>query len=181
MTLALPVSVSSVAAQSAGQALPTADVLARAPRFAALAASTGRLVEARDNLRKRLFRQGGTVLINVGASSKAAVGTQFFTPRRVPVTTPALRDGVVHADVTTGWLRAVEVNETATLAVIERTCADVHQDDLLAPFQRPAAVTAMASGASSHDAPAMVLFGADWRALRPRVRCSSSTRAPARA
>lgn len=93
-------------AQSAGQALPTADVLARAPRFAVPAASTGRLVEARDNLRKRLFRQGSTVLINVGASSEAAVGTQFFTRRRVPVTTPAPRDRVVHADVTTGWLRA---------------------------------------------------------------------------
>ncbi len=165
LTLALPVSVSSVAAQSAGQALPTADVLACAPRLAALEASAWRLLGAPDNLRKRLFRQGDTVLINVGASSEVAVGTQFFTRRRVAVTTPALRDRVLHADVTTGWLRAVEVNETATLAVIERTCADVHQDDLLAPFQWPAPVTTMASGAISHDDPAMVLFGADGRAL----------------
>ena len=165
LTLTLAVSVLSVAAQSAGQALPTADMLACAPRLAALEASAGRLVGAPDNLRKRLFRQGDTVLINVGASSEVAVGTQFFTLRRVTITTPALRDRLLQADVTTGWLRAVEVHETATLAVIERTCADVYQDVLLAPFQWPPPVTAMASGAVSHDDPAMVLFGADGRAL----------------
>ena len=167
LTLALlvSVSVSSVAAQSAGQALPTAEMLACAPRLASLDASAGRLVGAPDNLRKRLFRQGDTVLINVGASSEVAVGTQFFIRRHVTITTPALRDRLLQAALTTGWLRAVDVNETATLAVIERTCGDVHQDDHLAPFQWPAPVTAMASGAISHDDPATVLFGADGRGL----------------
>ncbi len=165
VALTIAVSVLSVAAQPAGQGLPTAELLACAPRLATLEASAGRLVGAPDNLGRRLFRQGETVLIDVGASSDVAVGTQFFTQRRVAVTTPALRDRVLQADVTTGWLRAVEVNDTATLAVIERTCADVHQDDHLAPFQWPAPVTAMASGAISHDAPAMVLFGADGRSL----------------
>ncbi len=165
VTLALSVPVSSVAEQPADQTLPSAELLACAPRLASLEAPAGRLVGAPDNLSKRLFRQGDTVLINVGASSEVAVGTQFFIRRRVAVTTPALRDRVLQAELTTGWLRAVDVNETATLVVIERTCGDVNQDDHLAPFQWPAPVTAMASGAISHDDPATVLFGADGRAL----------------
>ena len=165
VTLALSVPVSSVAEQPADQTLPSAELLACAPRLASLEAPAGHLVGAPDNLSKRLFRQGDTVLINVGASSEVAVGTQFFIRRRVAVTTPALRDRVLQAELTTGWLRAVDVNETATLAVIERTCGDVNQDDHLAPFQWPAPVTAMASGAISHDDPATVLFGADGRAL----------------
>lgn len=165
VTLALSVPVSSVAEQPADQTLPSAELLACAPRLASLEAPAGHLVGAPDNLSKRLFRQGDTVLSNVGASSEVAVGTQFFIRRRVAVTTPALRDRVLQAELTTGWLRAVDVNETATLAVIERTCGDVNQDDHLAPFQWPAPVTAMASGAISHDDPATVLFGADGRAL----------------
>ena len=57
------------------------------------------------------------------------------------------------------------MNEHASLAVIERTCASVQRDDSLAPFQWPGSVTPMATGAANYDEPATVLFGPDGRAL----------------
>ena len=163
--LTLVVAGESVAGQS-DRPLPSADGLACAPRLGSLDASpVGRLVGAPDNALQQLFKQGDAVLIDVGASSGVAVGTQFFMRRRVPVMAPALRDRGMLAELTTGWLRTVEVEEHAALAVIERTCADVQQDDQLAPFQWPAPVTPMATGAISYDDPATVLFGADGRSL----------------
>jgi hypothetical protein len=162
----LGVAVPPVGAQSQDLPPPPADVLACSPRLASLVApSAGRLVGAPDNPVKRLFRQADTVLIDVGASSDLAIGTQFFLRRRVSVTDPGIRQLGFQAEVTTGWVRIIQVNEHASLAVIERTCESVQRDDSLAPFQWPGAVTPMAPGAANYDEPATVLFGPDGRAL----------------
>jgi hypothetical protein len=131
----LGVAVPPVGAQSQDLPPPPADVLACSPRLASLVApSAGRLVGAPDNPVKRLFRQADTVLIDVGASSDLAIGTQFFLRRRVSVTDPGIRQLGFQAEVTTGWVRIIQVNEHASLAVIERTCESVQRDDSLAPF-----------------------------------------------
>lgn len=146
--------------------LPTADVVACGPRLALPAdLPVGRLVGAPDNPVKRLFREGDTVMLNVGSSSDVAVGTQFFLRRRVNVTEPDIRQLGFQAEATTGWVRVLQVNEHLSMAVIERTCTSVQQDDLLAPFLWPGPVTPMAGGTADYDEPALVLFGADGRAL----------------
>lgn len=159
-------SSSPVLGQSESQPLPSEQVVACGPRLAAFGPPPAEhLVGAPDNPVKRLFRQGETVLLNVGTASDVAVGTQFFLRRQVSVTDLDVRALGFQVELTTGWVRTVTVEEHASLAVIERTCADVHRDDYLAPFQWPAPVTAMAAGAVSYDESATVLFGPDGRAL----------------
>ena len=155
-----------VLAQSENRPLPADHLVACGPRLGALGPPPPeRLVGAPDNPVKQLFGQGDTVLLNVGTASDVAVGTQFFLRRRVSATDLAMRGLGFQPELTTGWLRTVTVEEHAALAIIERTCADVHKDDYLAPFQWPAPVTTMAAGAVSYDESAIVLFGQDGRAL----------------
>ena len=166
LSATLAVAVPPVGAQSQDLPPPPAGVLACGPPLAALVApSAGRLVGAPDNAVTRLFRQGDTVLVDVGASSDLAIGTQFLLRRRVAVTEPEIRQLGFQAEVTTGWVRIVQLNEHASLAVIERTCASVQRDDSLAPFQWPGSVTPMATGTANYDEPATMLFGAAGRAL----------------
>lgn len=79
LSATLAVAVPPVGAQSQDLPPPPAGVLACGPRLAALVApSAGRLVGAPDNAVTRLFRQGDTVLVDVGASSDLAIGTHFI-------------------------------------------------------------------------------------------------------
>ncbi len=153
-------------AQSGERPLPSDQIVACGPRLGGFGPPPpAHLVGAPDNPIQRLFRQGDTVLLNVGSASDVAVGTQFFLRRLASATDLAVRALGFQAELTTGWLRTVTVEEHSALAVIERTCADVHQNDYLAPFQWPADATTMAPGTANYDEPALVLFGPDGRAL----------------
>ena len=152
--------------QTASLAQATPDALACAPRLAHDESTpAGLVVGAPDVPLRELFGQGDGVLLSVGRAEGVSVGTQFFTRRAEAPADPALRARGVRLLRTSGWLRAVEVDEHAALAVIERTCVAVRRGDQLAPFQWPASVSMAPKGTVSYDDSAMVLFGRDGRAL----------------
>ena len=153
-------------AQPAFVPLATPTVLACAPRLApAEATPTGLVVGAPDVPLRQMFGQGDAVVLSAGRAEGVSVGTQFFTQRVQALSSPELRARGARLLLTSGWVRAVEVDKHSALAVVEHTCADVRRGDQLAPFQRPAAVSIPPAGTADHGAPATVLFGRDGRSL----------------
>ncbi len=66
-----------------------------------------------------------------------SIGSASFTQRVQTAAASTMRSRGVQPLVTSGWVRAVEVQEHAVLAVVEHTCAPVRRDDTLAPFVMP--------------------------------------------
>ena len=146
---------------------PAAPVtLACAPRLApAVATETGSVIGAPDVALRQLFGPGDALLLNVGQADGVSVGSQFFTRRVEAPSDTAVRNRGISTLHTSGWLRAVEVDEHAALAVVEQICSEIRTGDQLAPFQWPAAVTAAPPGTIGYDDPATVLFGQGGRSM----------------
>ena len=160
-SLALPSS-----AQTSSPPLATPAALACAPRLAPSASTpAGLVLGAPDNLLHKLFGPGDGVLLNVGRAEGVSVGTQFFTQVSDTPAHPEWRDRGIRVLRTTGWLRAVEVDEHAALAVVEQACAEVRRGDQLTPFQWPIAVSIGPAGTVVYDDPATVLFGSGNRSM----------------
>ena len=163
---ALAALVVPVSAQTAFPPLATPDALACAPRLAPSESTpVGVVLGAPDVPLRELFAQGDAVLLNVGRADGVSVGAQFFTRRSEAPVDPAWRARGIRVLRTSGWLRAVEVDEHAALAVVERTCTEVRRGDQLAPLQWPAAVSMGPAGTVGYDDPATVLFGGDGRTM----------------
>ena len=153
-------------AQTAAPSLMTAEVLACAPRLAPDdAASAGLVLGAPDIPLRALFGPGDPLLLNVGSADGVSVGTQFFTQREDASSNPASRTPALRVRQTSGWVRVVEVDEHSSLAVVERSCAEVRRGDQLTPLQWPAAVTTGPVGTFDYDDPATVLFGPEGRTM----------------
>ena len=154
-----------VGAQTAGPRLGRPEVLACAPRLVSNeATSNGRIVVALDTPLRRLFRVGDVVELSLGRADGVSVGAQYFTRRATTPADRAMRTRGIRVLQTSGWLRAVVVDEHSTRAVVEGLCSDMRSDDLLVPLQWPAAVSVATAGTAGYDDPATVLFGRDGRA-----------------
>ena len=169
LTGALVLGVAAFAASAPAQSISAREA-ACAPRLAAPLPSDGpgsgrQLLGGPGPEQRQLFRNGDAVLLAVGAADGVAVGTQFFTRHRVAPVRVELRRLGLAVEVTTGWVRAVEVGETTTIGVVEHTCRELRRGDLLAPLEWPADVTPEPPGQPDFDEPAQVLFGADGRAM----------------
>ena len=105
------------------------------------------------------------MLLSVGRAEGVSVGTQFFARRVEAPSAPEARTRGVRLLRKSGWLRAVEVDEHAALAVVQRTCTELRRGDQLAPFEWPAVVSMAPAGTIGYDDPATVLFGSDGRAM----------------
>ena len=106
------------------------------PRLApAQSTPTGLVVGAPDVPLRQMFGLGDTVVLSAGRAEGVSVGTRFSTRRVEAPSAPELRARGTQFLRTSGWLRAVDVDEHATLAVIEHACADVRRGDQLAPLQ----------------------------------------------
>ncbi len=163
---ALAALVVPVSAQTAFPPLATPDALACAPRLAPSESTpVGVVLGAPDVPLRELFAQGDAVLLNVGRADGVSVGAQFFTRRSEAPVDPAWRARGIRVLRTSGWLRAVEVDEHAALAVVERTCTEVRRGDQLTPLQWPAAVSMGPAGTVGYDDPATVLFGGGGRSM----------------
>ena len=113
----------------------------------------------------RAVGPGDPLLLNVGSADGVSVGTQFFTQREDASSNPASRTPALRVRQTSGWVRVVEVDEHSSLAVVERSCAEVRRGDQLTPLQWPAAVTTGPVGTFDYDDPATVLFGPEGRTM----------------
>ena len=159
--LALPAS-----AQTAVPSLATPEVLACAPRLAPdESTQAGQVLGAPDVPLRELFGPGDTVLLSVGRAEGVSVGTQFFARRVAVPSALDLRTRGIRFLRTSGWLRAVEVDEHSALAVVERICTEIRRGDQLAPFEWPAVVSIGPAGTIGYEDPATVLFGSDGRAM----------------
>ena len=153
-------------AQTAFPQLATPDALACAPRMAPDESTpAGQVLGAPDVPLRELFEEGDAVLLNVGRAEGVSVGTQFFTRRADAPSDHDLPTGGIRLAQTSGWLRAVEVDEHSALAVIERTCVEIRRGDRLAPFQWPAPVSLAPAGTVGHEDPATVLVGPNGRSM----------------
>jgi hypothetical protein len=117
------------------------------------------VVGAPDIPQRRLFGQGDVVVLSVGRAEGISVGTQFFARRVEEPSDAELRARGIRNLRTSGWLRALDVDEHSALAVVERSCSEIRRGDQLAPFQWPAAVSPLPVGSVDYDDPAAVLFG----------------------
>ena len=161
IVLALLTSPQPVSAQVAPP-----EVLACAPRLASATSGTsGLIVGAPDVPLRQLFGPGDTVIVNVGRADGVSVGTQFFTRRVEAPVSPAMASRGFHNLQTSGWLRAVAVEERSSLAVLERICSEVRRGDLLAPFQWPTPVSPSSAGTADYGDPATVLFAGNGRSM----------------
>ena len=97
------------------------------PMLAAFAAPTG--------AQPAFSPMAAPEVLSAGRAEGVSVGTRFFTRRVEAPSAPELRARGTQFLRTSGWLRAVDVDEHATLAVIEHACADVRRGDQLAPLQ----------------------------------------------
>lgn len=153
-------------AQTPVSELATPEALVCAPRLAPDESTpAGVVVGAPDVPLRQLFGAGDAVLLNVGRAEGLWVGTQFFMRRTGAPLGADVPTGAIRIALTSGWLRAVEVDEHSALAVIEQTCVEVRRGDRLAPFQWPAPVPVGPAGTVSYDDPATVLGGLEGRSM----------------
>ena len=153
-------------AQTPISRLATPEALACAPRLAPVeSTSAGLVLGAPDVPLRTLFGPGAAVLLNVGRAEGVSVGTQFFTRQSEAYENSEWRVRGIQVLRTSGWLRTVEVDEHAALAVVEGACTEVRRGDRLAPLQWPAAVSMAPAGTVGYDDPATVLFGGGGRSM----------------
>lgn len=159
LMLVAPLLLAGVIPALAQSPIP-AEAIACAPRLAAaLPATEPRIVGSPGPEIHQMFQVGDAVLLNVGEADGVSVGTQFFTRRLLAPAQFGLRNTSVRALRTTGWVRAVEVGERATVAVVEQSCVEVRRGDRLDPFEWPAVISAQPAAAPDYEASATVLFG----------------------
>ena len=153
-------------AQTAAPPLAAPEALACAPRLAPdESTSGGRVLGAPDAPLREMFGLRDVVQLSLGRAEGVSVGTQFFTRRGEPPVDLDMRARGLRVLRTSGWLRAVLVDEHSTVAVVERVCAEIRRGDQLVPLQWPAAVSVAPEGTVDYDDPATVLFGPDGRAM----------------
>ena len=158
--------VLAVAPIAAAQAPVPAETIACAPRLPGTEdAGAPRLVGHPGGELRRVFQEGDAVLLAVGSADGVSVGTQFFLRRTAVPAEHVLRGTGLRALVTSGWVRTVEVDEHASLGVVEHACREVRPEDRLHPFQWPAAVSPAASGTPDYEGFATVLLGEEGRSL----------------
>lgn len=157
----------SASAQLATRPFATPEALACAPRLAPDASTQGGRVLGDPGVRLReVFSAGDVVRLSVGRVQGVSVGTQFFSRRTAAPADSAMRARGVRVLQTSGWLRALVVDEHFTRAVVERVCAEIRRGDQLVPLQWAAAVSvAPEEGTVSYDGPATVLFGQNGRGM----------------
>ena len=156
----------SASAQPAALPFATPEALACAPRLAPDASTPGGQVLGDPDVPLReVFSAGDVVRLSLGRVDGVSVGTQFFTRRIVAPTDSAMRASGLRVLQTSGWLRAVVVDEHFTRAVVERVCVEIRRGDQLVPLQWPAAVSMAPEGTTSYNDPATVLFGRNGRAM----------------
>lgn len=155
---------SPAAPQSVGGSI-SPDALACAPRLAPASTVTGRVIGTPDEAGRDMFGLGDAVLLNVREAEGVTVGTRFFTRRVETAASNLIRASGLRPLVSTGWVRAVEVDEHSALALVEHACTAIRRDDQLAPFVRPEPVSVGPTGAIDYDDFATVLFGTDGRSM----------------
>jgi len=119
------------------------------PPTATGAAHELRVIGAQDTVPRTVFGLGDLLVIRGGTGAGVQLGAEFFA-RRSSSTRDT--DGRQHPSiiVTDGIIKIVAVNDTTSIAQIERVCGAIYSNDFLEPFVVPT-VPAAADTAAEPD------------------------------
>ena len=124
-----------------------------------------RVVGSQDTVPRAVFDTHDLLVINGGTDAGVQLGAQFFVRR--PSAIGKIFGTAGESDILTdGWIRIVAVNDSTSVARVERVCGPIYIDDYLEPFAAPSGPAA-ADGPLEPDFAAMgrILGGSDGRAL----------------
>ena len=100
-----------------------------------------RIVATQDTIPKTVIGTADLLVVNGGTDAGVDVGARFFVRRR-STTVQAFGVAETNDIVTNGWIRVVAVNESTSIARVERLCGPIYVDDYLEPFTPPQTVAA---------------------------------------
>jgi len=135
------------------------------PPIATGAAHALRVIGAQDTIPRTIFGLRDLLIVEGGTEAGVQLGAEFYV-RRPSATRDT--DGRQHPAniVTDGTIKIVAVNDTTSIAQVERVCGAIFSNDYLEPFAAPA-IPAAAEGALEPDFSALahVLGGDDGHRL----------------
>jgi len=115
---------------------------------------------------KYLFGTNDGIVLTAGSAQGVAVGQEYFVRRVVPdrFTVP-MSDGTIPISIhTAGWVRVVDVQSDAAIAIVTNACDGVMQGDYLEPFTPPGNPGApTAAGTPDFANPAHIVLGDERR------------------
>lgn len=119
------------------------------PPIATSAAHALRVIGAQDTVPRTVFGLRDLLIVNGGTGAGVQLGAEFFV-RRSSTTRDA--DGRQHPTdiVTDGTVKIVAVNDTTSIAQVERVCGAIFSSDFLEPFVAPT-VPAVADAPAEPD------------------------------
>jgi len=134
-------SVAFVALPVVAQDLPAMTPAELAAACAPTSASTSaahalRVLGGQDTVPRTIFGQYDLLVIKGGSDAGVQVGAQFFLRR---ASNAGAAYGLSsHDDILTdGWIRIVAVNDSTSIARVERVCNAIYADDYLEPYSPP--------------------------------------------
>lgn len=153
----------AVSAQDAPAMTPTELAAACAPPAATTHETHHalRIVGAQDTMPRTIFGPRDLLVVRGGTDAGVQLGAEFFV-RRTPISRSISGKPVESDVITDGWVQIVAVNDTTSIARVEKSCGAIFADDFLEPF---AAVAMPAVAAAPLEADftgmARVLAGED--------------------
>jgi hypothetical protein len=99
-----------------------------------------RIVSSQDTVPRTVYGPRDLLIVNGGTDAGIQLGSAFYVRRSSG--TGAVYGMPADSDVITdGWIRIVAVNDSSSIARIERSCGAVFSGDYLEPFEAPPVVT----------------------------------------
>jgi hypothetical protein len=106
------------------------------PPIATSAAHALRVIGAQDTVPRTIFGVRDLLIVNGGTGAGVQLGAEFFVRR---ASTTRDYDGRPQSDtiVTDGTIKIVAVNDTTSIAQVNRVCGAIFSNDFLEPFVAP--------------------------------------------
>jgi hypothetical protein len=115
---------------------------------------------------KYLFGTHDGIVLTAGSAQGIAIGQEYFVRRVVPdrFTIP-LSDGTTPISIhTAGWVKVVDVQPNAAIAIITNACDGIMEGDYLEPFTPPAKPPEpLNAGTPDYANPAHIILGDERR------------------
>lgn len=120
-----------------------------------------------SEVKRALFGIDDSVVISGGTSQGVKPGQLYFVRRAVADRfTAPMSDGLRITSIhTAGWVRIVEAQADAAIAIITQACDGIETGDYLEPFDLPVVPPTAAPGEPDYSAPGHLILGDDRRQI----------------
>jgi len=137
-----------------------------APQSASIMPAATIRVRPGQEANRYLYATNDAIVLTGGSAQGLAVGQEYFVRRVVAdrFTVP-LSDGTSPISIhTAGWIKVVDVQATAAIAVVTHACDGIMEGDYIEPFTPPAKPTpASTQGTPDYANPAHLILGDERR------------------